>query len=307
MIRQNLRPIENDKQFERFCCEIAKDVFGDYAAQCYGRSGQGQGGIDIRATNRRTGGGSIVIQCKYKALSSIPRIAARAILATENFVTLPHQIVSTALNIVASEEAGISAALRVLAQSEQVTTFLQFAALKTLAQLTNESMRSIVDDFVSRALNPPFHGKGALRLRHDLLYLPYARIDSHRRFTEKITKSYHPACDANLKRDIYKILRCRFEYGPQSEIAIAVNDLCKRVAQCCVADLEHQWRVNREAPQLGHIWMSLELLNPSPAYRDSVGRLQAYGTANTQVGEWHAFRNLMTRVLATLDRSLQET
>jgi hypothetical protein len=78
MIRHDLRPIQNDEQFERFCCEVAKDVFGDYAAQRYGRGGQRQGGIDIRATNRRADGGSIVIQCKYKALASIPRMAAIA-------------------------------------------------------------------------------------------------------------------------------------------------------------------------------------------------------------------------------------
>lgn len=65
-------PIQNKDQFEDFCCEVARDWFGDFAAQRYGRSGQKQGGIDINTTNRvitainRGGAQKIVIQCKYK-------------------------------------------------------------------------------------------------------------------------------------------------------------------------------------------------------------------------------------------------
>ena len=62
----NLLPISNYDEFERFCCEIAKDVFGDFSAQRFGRRGQGQGGIDITATNRRGTREAIVIQCKFK-------------------------------------------------------------------------------------------------------------------------------------------------------------------------------------------------------------------------------------------------
>ena len=42
-------------------------MFGDFSAQRYGRSGQKQVGIDVRATNRRGNGNSIGIQCKFKA------------------------------------------------------------------------------------------------------------------------------------------------------------------------------------------------------------------------------------------------
>ena len=62
-----LLPISNDDEFERFCCEIAKDVFGDFSAQRFGVSGQAQRGIDITATNRRGAGEAIVIQCKFKS------------------------------------------------------------------------------------------------------------------------------------------------------------------------------------------------------------------------------------------------
>ena len=60
-----LLPISNDDEFDRFCCEIAKDVFGDFSAQRLGRRGQRQGGIDITATNRRGTREAIVIQCKF--------------------------------------------------------------------------------------------------------------------------------------------------------------------------------------------------------------------------------------------------
>ncbi|MFT5691583.1 MAG: hypothetical protein ACI92E_000912 [Oceanicoccus sp.] len=66
-------PIQNSDQFEDFCCEIARDWFGDFAAQRYGRSGQTQGGIDINATSReisacniRGDSEKVVIQCKYR-------------------------------------------------------------------------------------------------------------------------------------------------------------------------------------------------------------------------------------------------
>ena len=66
-------PIQNSDQFEDFCCEVARDWFGDFAAQRYGRNGQRQGGIDINTTNREitaiSNKGSaqkVVIQCKYK-------------------------------------------------------------------------------------------------------------------------------------------------------------------------------------------------------------------------------------------------
>ena len=66
-------PIQSSDQFEDFCCEVARDWFGDFAAQRYGRSGQKQGGIDINATNRlitaannKGGGQKVVVQCKYK-------------------------------------------------------------------------------------------------------------------------------------------------------------------------------------------------------------------------------------------------
>ena len=61
----NLLPISNDDEFERFCCEVAKDVFGDYSAQRLGRPGQWQGGLDIAASNRRGDLKAIGIQCRF--------------------------------------------------------------------------------------------------------------------------------------------------------------------------------------------------------------------------------------------------
>ena len=56
----------NDQDFEAMCCAIAKEKYGDYNAQQYGRSGQKQWGIDIKATNKKGNQEKIVIQCKYK-------------------------------------------------------------------------------------------------------------------------------------------------------------------------------------------------------------------------------------------------
>ena len=59
--------ISNEDEFERFCCEVAKDVFGDFSAQRLGRRGQRQGGLDITATNRRSAREAIGLQCKFKS------------------------------------------------------------------------------------------------------------------------------------------------------------------------------------------------------------------------------------------------
>jgi hypothetical protein len=60
-----LKPIANEVEFERFCCEVAKDVFGDFLASRYGRRGQRQCGIDIRAQDFVSQYGRVVIQCKF--------------------------------------------------------------------------------------------------------------------------------------------------------------------------------------------------------------------------------------------------
>jgi hypothetical protein len=61
-----LIPIEHDKEFEELCCEVARDVFGDFSAHLYGRNGQDQGGIDIQSVNlKHEPAQKVVIQCKF--------------------------------------------------------------------------------------------------------------------------------------------------------------------------------------------------------------------------------------------------
>lgn len=62
---RDVKNVTNSVDFERFCCEIARDEFGDFFAQRYGRSGQAQGGIDISAIDRRGKLGKVVIQCHF--------------------------------------------------------------------------------------------------------------------------------------------------------------------------------------------------------------------------------------------------
>ena len=52
--------------FESLCCDMAKEIYGDFNAQKYGRRGQKQWGIDIKATDRKNNDERVVIQCKYK-------------------------------------------------------------------------------------------------------------------------------------------------------------------------------------------------------------------------------------------------
>ena len=64
-MNEELKPIRHKDEFERFCCEVAKVVFGDFLASRYGRNGQRQSGIDVRATDFAGGYGRVVIQCKF--------------------------------------------------------------------------------------------------------------------------------------------------------------------------------------------------------------------------------------------------
>ena len=53
MKSQRLIPIKNEIDFETLCCDIAKEKYSDYDAQKYGRRGQKQWGIDIKASDRK--------------------------------------------------------------------------------------------------------------------------------------------------------------------------------------------------------------------------------------------------------------
>jgi hypothetical protein len=55
------------KRFATLCCDIAKEKYGDYEAQKYGRRGQKQWGVDIVASDRKNKNEKVVIQCKYKS------------------------------------------------------------------------------------------------------------------------------------------------------------------------------------------------------------------------------------------------
>jgi hypothetical protein len=48
-----LIPIKSNVDFETLCCDIAKEKYGDYEAQKYGRRGQKQWGVDIVASDRK--------------------------------------------------------------------------------------------------------------------------------------------------------------------------------------------------------------------------------------------------------------
>jgi hypothetical protein len=226
------------------------------------------------------------------------KIAARTILATEDFIALPEQIVSTALSVLRLEEAGRTAALRVIMQAHRTSTFIEFSALRALALATDESMRSIAEDAVRRACTPPFDRRGSLRLSYDLQFLPFARVTAHRKLTLDIAGRYHPEGPMNLKKNVFKILRCRLEYGPQDEIVQVVDVLCERVAHFCVEDMEYQWRVHPGTAQLGHIWTSLELLGRSTLTDRALARLQVYEADHPGIRDWGAFEHLMAKALA---------
>src|SRR5580698_2914293 len=61
------------------CCDIAKEKYGDFDAQRYGRRGQKQWGVDIIARDRRSTNERIVIQCKFRSHPFLfkGRVAAR--------------------------------------------------------------------------------------------------------------------------------------------------------------------------------------------------------------------------------------
>ena len=59
-------PVRNEMDFESLCLDIARERYGDYNAQKYGRRGQKQWGIDIKATDRKNNHEKIAIQCKFK-------------------------------------------------------------------------------------------------------------------------------------------------------------------------------------------------------------------------------------------------
>jgi hypothetical protein len=79
MPRIELKPIGDEVEFEQFCCEVAKDVFSDFLASRYGRKGQKQKGVDVRATDHSGSYGRVVIQCKFNKETNATGVIRRAL------------------------------------------------------------------------------------------------------------------------------------------------------------------------------------------------------------------------------------
>ena len=77
-MNEELKPIRSKDEFERFCCEVAKVVFADFLASRYGRNGQRQSGIDVRATDFVGAYGRVVIQCKFNETPGATTALAKA-------------------------------------------------------------------------------------------------------------------------------------------------------------------------------------------------------------------------------------
>ena len=110
-----------------------------------------------------------------------------------------------------------------------------------------------------------------------------------------------------LRQSVFKILRCRLQFGPQPEVDNEVIELCHNVIRESVADIDHQWRVDSSDLKFGHIWTAAQILDDPSTTADVLARLNDYAAQHADIAQTKEFRNLLTILEGRWEPELQVT
>ena len=232
---------------------------------------------------------------KILAHEAIGRTAALEIFRIEkNLLKLPKEVVAVALNVAEECQIRSAGAVYLLEHADRTHTFLQFAALRALAATHDVSLRETVGAYVTKLMNGARPTPALFRLRHDLLYLPLSWVPAHARLLRRIVGLYGSDCAARIRWDVFKILNCRLRHGPQANVENDVIELCRRVVCECVADVDHQWRVDSRDLKFGQIWTAAQILDDPLTTADVLARLNDYAAQHVDIAQTKEFRNLLS-------------
>ena len=207
------------------------------------------------------------------------KTAAEIILAQEKFFsTLPHQIVSTALQILGNEKAAFQAARTILINLKQIHTFLGFQAIKTLLYSNKGEDRVLIHKIVDK-INHHLRNKskGFSRLYYDFLYLPLFDMPTHQAKVRKVFSGYRPSAQRQAKYNAYQVLNCYNVYPGVTYFQAEVKVLSERILSGCIADIEFQYKEHPQELTFGHIVYALG--HPALAAEAAQAKvhLRAYG------------------------------
>ena len=62
----------------------------------------------------------------------------------------------------------------------------------------------------------------------------------------------------------------------------------------CIADLDHQWRVDSRDLKFGHIWTAAQILDDPSTTADVLARLNDYAVQHVDIAQTEEFRNLLS-------------
>ena len=236
------------------------------------------------------------------------RAAAATILSVENSLyQLPKEVVGAALSVAEESIVRSTAAIYLLKHANRTHPKLQFAALRALASTQDVSSRETLRAYLTELMNDVSPTAALFRLRHDLLFLPLSWVSAHARLLRWVARRYRPDCATKIRHSVFKILRCRLQFGPQPDVDNEVIELCHNVVRESVDDVDHQRRVDSSDLKFGHIWTAAQILDDPLTTADLLTRLNDYAALHVDIAQTNEFRNLLTILEGRWEPELQAT
>ena len=110
-----------------------------------------------------------------------------------------------------------------------------------------------------------------------------------------------------IRQSVFKILRCRLQFGPQPEVDNEVIELCHNVVRESVDNVDHQRHVDSRDLKFGHIWTAAQILDDPSTTADVLARLNDYAAQHADIAQTKEFRNLLTILEGRWEPELQAT
>ena len=103
------------------------------------------------------------------------------------------------------------------------------------------------------------------------------------------------------------LIRCRLKFQPQPEVDDVVIKLSHCVIRECVADIDHQWRVDSRELKFEHIWTAAQILDDPATTAGVLTRLNDYAAQHVDIAPTEEFQNLLTILEGRWEPELQAT
>ena len=103
------------------------------------------------------------------------------------------------------------------------------------------------------------------------------------------------------------LIRCRLKFQPQPEVDDVVIKLSHCVIRECVADIDHQWRVDSRELKFEHIWTAAQILDDPATTDEMLARLNDYAVQHVHIAKTKEFRSLVSTLRGSPEPEFQAT